>query len=195
MLPFLILLVLLAAVAVYGYWQLRRRGLRRWLGGYLLETPRRRVPRPDEEVHLLLCFADHFEPKANRASPPVAAARVQYWVQQYPRQFGHFRDSDGRPPRYTFFYPIEEYEPAYLDALAELCRAGFGEVEIHLHHDQATADQLARSYRTSRNCWRIGTACCPASAIRANWLTLSSTAIGRCATVVPMAGCVGSTTS
>ncbi len=60
----------------------------------------------------------------------------------FPRQFGRFRDSDGRPPRYTFFFPIEEYEPEYLDALAELCRSGYGEVEIHLHHHADTADNL-----------------------------------------------------
>ena len=41
-----------------------------------------------------------------------------------------------------FFFPIEEYEPEYLDALAELCRAGFGEVEIHLHHDHDTPGTL-----------------------------------------------------
>jgi hypothetical protein len=58
--------------------------------------------------------------------------------------FGHFRDSDGRPPRHTFFYPAEEYEQQHLDALAGLCRAGFGEVEIHLHHDNDTADGLRR---------------------------------------------------
>src|SRR5262249_13334178 len=52
------------------------------------------------------------------------------------------RDSDGRPPRHTFFFPIEEYEKAYVDALAGLCRAGFGEVEIHLHHDDDTPEGL-----------------------------------------------------
>src|SRR5262249_25071728 len=43
---------------------------------------------------------------------------------------------------HTFFYPLEEYDPAQLAALAELCRAGFGEVEVHLHHDGDTAENL-----------------------------------------------------
>ena len=55
---------------------------------------------------------------------------------------GRFRDSDGRPPRHTFFYPPEEYEPQYLDALTELCQAGFGEVEVHIHHRHDTAESL-----------------------------------------------------
>ena len=63
-------------------------------------------------------------------------------MREYPRLFGAFRDADGRPPRHTFFYPMETYNPAHLDALAGLCRAGYGEVEVHLHHDGDTAEGL-----------------------------------------------------
>jgi hypothetical protein len=63
-------------------------------------------------------------------------------VTEYPKQFARFVDSDGRSPRHTFFYPVEEYEPEYLDSLAGLCRAGYGDVEIHLHHDNDTAENL-----------------------------------------------------
>ena len=125
--------------------QARRRGVDRWLGPYLAETSRRRRLRSGEEVHLLLCFADHYEPKWNRPTPEVSRARVRRWHDDYPRQFARFRDSDGRTPRHTFFYPIEEYEAEYLDALADLCRQGFGEVEIHLHHDRDTAENLRHS--------------------------------------------------
>jgi hypothetical protein len=126
-------------------WQMRRRGLDRWLGGYLLHTRRRRAVRRGEAVHLLLCVADHFEPRWSGASDEVAAARVGRWLEEYPRLFGRFRDADGRPPRHTFFYPIDQYEAAPLDSLAELCRGGFGEVEIHLHHDHDTAANLRRT--------------------------------------------------
>lgn len=183
------LLLLLSAGTVFGYWQLRRSGLHRWLGRYLLQTPKRRAPRPDEEVHLILCVADHYEPKADGASPPVAAARVQYWVQQYPRQFGHLRDSDGRPPRHTFFYPIEEYEPQYLDALAELCRAGFGEVEVHLHHDYATSEQLRPQLQEFKEmlaarhgllCRRRDTGELAYGFIHGNWALCNARPDGRC---------------
>ncbi len=136
----LLLLFFLGVVLVIR--ELRRRGYHRWLGRYLRESGRRRDPRPDEAVHVLLCLADHWEPKADGASPERAWARVRHWVAEYPRQFAGFRDSDGRPPRHTFFFPIEEYEPEFLDALAELCRAGFGEVEVHLHHQKDTAKSL-----------------------------------------------------
>jgi hypothetical protein len=135
-------LVLVLAGFALAVWRVRRRHLGRWLVPYLREAPRRRAPAPGEEVHLLLCVADHYEPKEGHAPLEVAAARVRRWVEGYPRAFGRFRDSDGRTPRHTFFYPAEEYEPSYLDALAGLCAAGFGEVEVHLHHDGDTAEGL-----------------------------------------------------
>jgi hypothetical protein len=132
----------LGLVGLGGWHQFRRRGLDRWLATYVLETRKRRRPRRGEAVHLILCVADHFEPKLGKAPPEVARRRVEHWVREYPRQLGRFRDSDGRPPRHSFFYPEEEYEPEYLEALAGLCRAGFGEVEVHLHHDHDTAAGL-----------------------------------------------------
>jgi hypothetical protein len=92
-----------------------------------------------------LAVCDHYEPKRGNAPPAKARARVQQWLDEYPRLFGGFRDSDGKPPQHTFFYPADEYEPEYVDMLAKLCRAGFGEVEVHLHHDNDTAENLRQT--------------------------------------------------
>jgi hypothetical protein len=91
---------------------------------------------------LLLCIADHFEPHTGGADDHQARARVERWTRDYPRLFGAFRDTDGRPPRHTFFYPLEQYDPHEVEALAGLSRAGYGEVEVHLHHDRDTAENL-----------------------------------------------------
>src|SRR5262249_29245651 len=116
-----------------------------WLPAYLAQAKRRRAPQAGKPVHLLLCIADHFEPERGGASAELAAARVRAWETEYPRLFGAFRDSDGRPPRHTFFYPMEKYQQSHLDALARLCRAGFGDVEIHLHHEGDTGERLRRA--------------------------------------------------
>ena len=71
-------------------------------------------------------------------------------MRDYPAQFGGFQDSDGRVPRHTFFFPIEEYDPEHLDALAALCRSGLGEVELHLHHDNDTAENLRATLLEAR---------------------------------------------
>jgi hypothetical protein len=122
--------------------EFRKRDLDRWIVPYMLRAPRRRSPRRGETIHLLLCIADHFEPGHRGASPSQAMERVRRWVEDYPRLFGRFRDVDGRPPRHTFFYPLEQYDPDHLDALAELCGQGFGEVEVHLHHESDTSAGL-----------------------------------------------------
>src|SRR5204863_4230187 len=119
--------------------------------GYIRHALGRRPPAAGQEVHVILCIADHYEPKFAAAPADVARGRVRRWIDEYPRQFGAFRDSDGRTPRHTFFFPAEEYEPEYLDALAGLCRAGYGEVEIHLHHDDDTADNLRRTLTEFRD--------------------------------------------
>src|SRR5262245_11834573 len=102
MLPLLLLLVLAGAVGGLIVLQVRQRHADRWLLPYLAQRHRLRPPAANEEVHLILCVADHWEPKFQEASAEVARARVRRWVEGYPRQFGRFRDSDGRSPRHTF---------------------------------------------------------------------------------------------
>jgi hypothetical protein len=122
-----------------------------WLPSYLRQAPRRWFGRAGGPVHLLLCVADHYEPNLGGASEAVARRRVERWVAEYPRLFGDFRDSDGRPPRHSFFYPIETYHADHIDALGELCREGFGEVEIHLHHDNDTPENLRATLLEARD--------------------------------------------
>jgi hypothetical protein len=62
-----------------------------------------------------------------------------------------FVDADGRHPCHSFFYPAEEYRAEHLDKLASLCRDGYGEIEIHLHHDNDTAENLAKDLRDFAN--------------------------------------------
>ena len=137
-------LAAVAAAAALFVRVLRRRALDRWLPVYLRESSKRRPPAAGMPVHVLLCIADHYEPQHGKVDAARAAGRVEAWVDGYPRLFGRFRDSDGRPPRHTFFFPIDEYDPSHVDAIAGLCRDGFGEVEIHHHHDNDTADALRR---------------------------------------------------
>jgi hypothetical protein len=91
---------------------------------------------------VFVCVADHFEPAWGGASPARQRARVEEWVRRYPELARRHADATGRPPQHTFFYPEEEYLPEHLDRLAELCRDGFGDVEVHLHHDGDTAQGL-----------------------------------------------------
>jgi hypothetical protein len=115
------------------------RNIHLWLPAYLRQ---RRSGTKPEHPHVFFCLCDHFEPLWGKPSRDVARRRVQHWLENYPRMADRFRDADGRPPQHTWFFPAEEYAPEYLDPLATLCRRGYGEVELHLHHDNDTADNL-----------------------------------------------------
>jgi hypothetical protein len=127
----------------------RAKAFDRWLFPYLVSSSRR-VPKPGEKVHVLICVADHFEPRWGRPKPADAVACVRQWADRYPELLAPFRDSDGRPPRHTFFFPVEQYCREQLDVLGSLCRRGFGEVEIQLHHHSDAVESLRRMLRESK---------------------------------------------
>lgn len=121
-----------------------------WLGGFVryhleqqLRVPPARLAGTGSGLrHLLFAFCDHYEPLWGNAPVATGEARVRAWSEGYPRLASPFRDADGKTPRHSFFFPGEEYQPSYLEQLAELSRNGFGEVELHLHHDGDTAEKL-----------------------------------------------------
>lgn len=123
--------------------KLREKNLHTWVRDYGRHLVRHaRTPAPVGERHLMFALCDHYEPFWRQPGEEVAKARVDTWHADYPKLACEFRDSDGRPPRHGFFFPGEEYRPYFMDRLADLCRAGYGEVEIHLHHDGDTRATL-----------------------------------------------------
>jgi hypothetical protein len=90
--------------------------------------------------HLVVALADHFEPSIipgpleQHATLDEQMARLERWCEAYPRAGANWRDHDGRPFVHTYFFPAEQYEPTLISKLAEHCQAGWGEIEIHLHH-------------------------------------------------------------
>lgn len=117
-----------------------------WLPYYFAREIRRTIQ--GERVppkHVYFCVCDHFEPYWNKADKATARRRIQRWLDEYPKIADKYRDSDGNVLKWSFFYPEEEYQEDDLNALAELCHAGYGEVEIHLHHDNDTPENLRRT--------------------------------------------------
>lgn len=120
---------------------LRRRHVFQWLPGYI-RVRVARAPRVTGPTHIMFCFVDHFEPAWKRPGPEVERARVARWCRDYPLLAQRYRDADGCHPKHTFFFPEEEYRFEHLEQLSQLCAQGFGEIEVHLHHDGDTSDGL-----------------------------------------------------
>lgn len=119
-----------------------------WLPEYLRRGIRKRlycIGASSEPVHIFFCICDHFEPYCAGADKKTARNRINRWIVEYPKIADRFTDSDGKILKYSFFYPEEEYKHDDMKALADLCQAGYGEVEIHLHHDNDTSDNLRRT--------------------------------------------------
>jgi hypothetical protein len=106
-----------------------------WLPGYLQSRWWAwRNPKP-ARCRVWLLLADHYEPLFQRPTPEVARERVAAWTRAWPQIASRHRDSAGRAPVYTFFFPQEEYRPEFLDPLARMTSDGIADVEVHIHHD------------------------------------------------------------
>jgi hypothetical protein len=143
----LALALAIVMVALLGAWRLwravRERGLDRWVPAALCTRNRPwNWDRGAEPLDVFIAVCDHYEPEWGTADRDTALERVREWCDAYPRLFDRFRDVEGRPPQHTFFFPQDQYRPEYLDRLAELIQHGYGDAEIHLHHDRDTPDGL-----------------------------------------------------
>ncbi len=109
-----------------------------WLPDYVAWTftPAETAQGP---VHLFFVFADHFEPGEHYEL-------TDRWLNEYPRLAERHRDSLGRHPQHTWFYPAEQPLDRNMQALQKLVAGGYGEVELHLHHKNDTAESGRRKY-------------------------------------------------
>ncbi len=112
---------------------------------------RQRIP-PGVPVDVLVLLVDHFEPVRMLQRPGdreagVAAEAVRHWCQQYERLAGRYRDADGRPPQYTWFYAADYEDFPALQQLSAAAFRGLGEVEFHLHHGHDTEESFGAKLR------------------------------------------------
>jgi hypothetical protein len=134
--------VVLLGGGLAGRRLIRSRNMQYWIRSYLAwKLSRALHPRPARR-HVYFCFVDHYEPYGGTTDRVRAHERVRVWMEKYPALSGRHTDSFGNHPKHTFFYPIEEYDPELIDQIKKVCDAGMGDVEVHLHHDNDTAENF-----------------------------------------------------
>jgi hypothetical protein len=114
-----------------------------WLPDYIKQRLTAKKTKPNCGLkHILFCLVDHFEPRWNNADINKEVERVDAWIDKYSRIAKTYKDCQNNPPKYTFFYPIDEYTPEALDKISNFCKSGLAEAEIQLHHDKDTPESL-----------------------------------------------------
>lgn len=145
---FLLILFVLAVVAFLLL--AKQKNMLHWLPNYIRQ--RLSKPKVDGPVHILFCFVDHYEPQwKNKDNIELERQRVDRWMRDYPAMASQFTDADGYHPKHSFFFPEEEYRHEHLAKLSDLCARGYGEIEIHLHHDDDTSDNLRKTLTNFAN--------------------------------------------
>ena len=126
---------------------IRSRNMQYWLPDYVYQCVTRKSGYTGGNTTVYVCFADHYEPYGGGTDSVRAQGKVALWKEKYPALASQHSDSNGSHPKHTFFYPIEEYDPLILDQLGELERRGLAGVEVHYHHQNDTAENLAVALR------------------------------------------------
>ncbi len=138
----IVLLLILCALCIIFWWVLKTKNMDIWFFPYLKQVISR--PKVKEPIHVLFCFVDHYEPQWRNDDIEIERARVDRWCRDYPTMAKQHKDADGYMPKHCFFYPEEEYRYEHLAKLSDLCYQGFGEIEIHLHHDNDTPENFSK---------------------------------------------------
>lgn len=141
-----VLLVFIVVAAGFAFLAIiRQKNMQNWLWNYIRHLSKRSA-QVNGPKHVLFCFVDHYEPQWGRnISLEQERARVDRWFNDYPAVAGQFKDADGCFPKHCFYYPEEEYRHEHLAKISDLCYRGFGEIEVHLHHDNDTSDNLRQT--------------------------------------------------
>lgn len=115
---------------------------RKWLAHTTMSNYYRRRKKP---IHVLFCMVDHYEPGTGNVTSDIAMARVNLLLTEYPKLADRHKDSSENCPKRTWFFPPHYHTNYYLRDLVSLCKKGYGEIELHLHHGKVvpdTADNL-----------------------------------------------------
>ena len=140
--------VIILVACAYVLWRVvRSRNMQYWIGSYLAWKISRIFHRQPPPRHVYFCFVDHYEPYGGTTDKVRANERVRQWLDKYPLIANKHEDSFGNRPKHTYFYPIEEYDAGLIDQLKGLCDAGYGDIEVHLHHDNDTAENFRETIR------------------------------------------------
>ncbi len=135
-----IILLVLILILLAGGWLIYRfseRNYQIWLSDYLFNSPT--FSGNEETTDIIFVVVDHWEPAGNIEA-------VNTWMKSYRELADRHIDYDGVKLQHSFYYPIEQFRGYEVDSLVRLCREGYGEIEVHLHHMDDTEQSLRKLF-------------------------------------------------
>jgi hypothetical protein len=112
---------------------------------WIMDYVKGAFPFPSKEripdtTHVLFLFVDHFELAGK-------VPRLSEWMTKYPQLALKHTDADGVNPKHTWFYALDLIREDELVQLRSLVESGFGEIELHWHHDHDTPHSFQEKLR------------------------------------------------
>ena len=80
----------------------------------------------------------------------IPKSKMEDWYTKFLLLAKDYKDSDGGPLKYSWFYFADGYKKEVIEKISELCRMGFGEIELQLHHKNDTQDSFRKKIREAK---------------------------------------------
>ncbi len=132
-----LIVVVILSVVIYKIYQ---KNHNIWLYDYVFNQDS--GSRPEGITDIIVLTVDHWEPGTR--VPERNLKIVNAWMTGYRSLADQHLDSDGRKLQHTFYYPLEQFAGYQVDSLVQLCSEGYGDIEVHLHHQNDTEETLRR---------------------------------------------------
>jgi len=133
----LAVLVMFLGFSAISAYKLYKGNMFIWLSDYLFNSPER--IETDEVTDIIFVVVDHYEPGGNPQATNI-------WMKSYRELADKHIDDDGYKLQHVWSYPIEQFYGYEVDSLVQLCREGYGEISIQLHHKDDNSESLRRVF-------------------------------------------------
>ena len=114
-----------------------------WVPSYTKDLISGQYGHVDETRHMFVLVCDHWEPGSGQKSFTAA----QEWLTKFKQIADLHHDTEKRNFRYTWFYPIDNFDHDILALLSEAANEGYGEVEVHWHHHHSSSSEFERDLK------------------------------------------------
>ncbi len=120
-----------------------------------------------KEKHIIIAICDHFDFGSSGEYKEGEEQILDLWEKKYPPLSDKHKDSNGVNLQHTWFFPFHYDRKNYVERLVKLCQQGYGEIEMHLHHDHTepfpdTSETLRKKIRDCIESYaKFGVFCLP----------------------------------